>query len=262
MKPWLCLLSIVLLNACGSAKTAPETNTHPPEPLLSGSEFLTTETRALQADDFANPGYLWVDQGKALFEAAEGSSPSCAACHTDENGSLEGAAAKYPRWDSEDRRMMNLEGQINACRSSQQQLSPLEYESNELLSLTAYVANLSKAHPITVERDPGAEYAFDQGFEYFTTRRGQFNLSCANCHQDNWGQSLRGDTISQGHGNGFPAYRLEWQTLGSLHRRFQDCDTGVRAAPKELGSDTYLALEYYLAVRAAGLEVEAPGVRR
>ena len=31
---------------------------------------------------------------------------------------------------------------------------------------------------------------------------------------------LRGDRISQGHPNAWPAYRLEWQTFGSLHPSF------------------------------------------
>ena len=65
-----------------------------------------------------------------------------------------------------------------------------------------------------------------------------------------------------GHGNAFPAYRLEWQTLGSLHRRLNDCDEGVRAEPMPLGSETYKAVELYLAKRAEGLPIETPGVRR
>ena len=94
------------------------------------------------------------------------------------------------------------------------------------------------------------------------TRRGQLNFSCQQCHDETWGKRLRGDTISQGHGNGFPAYRFEWEGFGSLHRRLYDCDTGVRAEPFPLGSQTYVDLEYYLAIRASGLPVESPGIRR
>jgi sulfur-oxidizing protein SoxA len=73
---------------------------------------------------------------------------------------------------------------------------------------------------------------------------------------------LRGDTLSQGHGNGFPAYRLEWQGMGSLHRRLRDCDTGVRAEPLPYGDPLYIAVELYLAARSNGLELESPAIRR
>ena len=88
------------------------------------------------------------------------------------------------------------------------------------------------------------------------------NLACANCHDDNAGKKLLNDTISQGHGNAYPLYRLEWQGLGSLHRRFRACYFGVRAERPALGSDEFLDLELYLAWRATGLPVETPGVRR
>ena len=47
-------------------------------------------------------------------------------------------------------------------------------------------------------------------------REGQLNLSCANCHDDNWDKRLAGSPIPQAHPTGYPIYRLEWQTLGSL----------------------------------------------
>ena len=69
------------------------------------------------------------------------------------------------------------------------------------------------------------------------------NLACTQCHDDNWGRMLRGDRISQGHGNAYPGYRIEWQSFSSLHRRIQDCDTGVKAALHGLGSKTYVDLD-------------------
>ena len=52
---------------------------------------------------------------------------------------------------------------------------------------------------------------------------GQMNLACTQCHDQNWGKRLLAETISQGHGNAFPAYRLEWQSVGSLQRRIRAC---------------------------------------
>ena len=72
---------------------------------------------------------------------------------------------------------------------------------------------------------------------------------------------IRADLLSQGHSNGFPTYRLKWQGMGSLHRRFKGCMDQVRAAPYKRGSDEFLALELYLATRGAGLSVETPAVR-
>ena len=257
------LAGLAFLVACGQAAPPdrlPASDTL--DPLLSGSTFLTPETQALQADDFANPGFLWIDRGRDLFRSVQEANPSCASCHGDEGEGLMGVAARYPAWDTQSAAVLNLEGRINACRERHQSQPALDHESDDLLALTAYVAHLSNGMPVSVELTPGLQPAHDAGETYFFTRRGQFNLACAQCHNDNWGKQLRGDTISQGHGNGFPAYRLEWQSLGSLHRRLQDCDTGVRAEPMPLGSDTYTALEVYLAVRASGLDIEAPGVRR
>jgi L-cysteine S-thiosulfotransferase len=258
MRALAAFLAMAWLAGCAGEVEPPRVET--PEPLQSGRAFLTEETRALQDDDFANPGYLWVDRGAALFGASDGQSAACSACHGE--GDLAGAAATHPKWDPVSASLVNLEGRINACRMRHQDRPELAYESEDLLSLTAYVASLSRGAPVKVEVMPATREALQMGADYFQTRRGQFNLSCANCHDDNWGRKLRGDTISQGHGNAFPAYRLEWQTLGSLHRRFHDCDAGVRARPMEPGSDAYVALEYYLAVRASGLEMETPGVRR
>ncbi len=256
---------VLYLAACGEASTPPTPPATPaaaPTPLRSGAAFLTPETRALQDDAFANPGFLWVDRGRALFHAAEDGRAPCSSCHGADGQGLIGAAARHPVWDAEAATLVNLEGRINACRENRQDAPALAYESEELLSLTAYVAHLSQGLEVDVALTPPLHAAYAQGRAYFETKRGQFNIACAQCHDDMWGKRLRGDTISQGHGNGFPAYRLEWQSLGSLHRRFQDCDAGVRARPMALGSDTYVALEYYLAVRASGLAIETPAVRR
>ena len=254
-----------LLAACflfvGAACSPETTQLEPDFPIgasqrVSGSNFLTPETLAQQNDDFENPGYLWVERGADLFEQGE---PSCAGCH--ENG-LEGVATRYPAFDTGTQTLINLEGRINLCRTRHQGLTSLPYESDELLSLTAFVAEQSRGLPISVKITPQTMSAFERGADYFMTRRGQLNLACTQCHDDNWGKQLRGDTISQGHSNGFPAYRFEWEDLGSLHRRLHDCDTGVRAEPMELGSQTYIDLEFYLAVRASGLELESPVIRR
>ena len=254
-------LILVLVLAAGCAQSDPSLSieTLAKEDILSGYTFLTADTQALQDDEFANPGLLWVDRGRALFQSTAETDAACASCHA--NG-LQGVAALYPAIDAASGKLLNLEGRINSCRTEHQGLAPLDYETDELLGRTAYISNPSAGLPASVQTSGSANAAFQQGRDYFLTRRGQFNLSCQQCHTENWGKQLRGDTLSQGHGNGFPAYRLEWQSLGSLQRRLRDCDTGVRAAPLPYGSETYIALELYLAARSQGLELESPAVRR
>lgn len=250
---------IAILTGCSAP---PEASTYaelPAEDIVSATEFLTEETRALQADTFANPGYLWVDRGASLFAEATSSGPACLACH--DNG-LPGVAATYPAYDETLGRVLNLEGRINQCRQTHQGETAWAYESEDLLSITAYVANQSLGVSASVDVTGPAQATYEAGKDYFQTKRGQFNLSCHQCHTENWGKRLRGDTLSQGHGNGFPAYRLEWESLGSMHRRLRDCDLGVRAEPLPYGDPLYVAVELYLAARSSGLELESPAIRR
>ncbi len=233
-----------------------------PSSVQSAFRYLTPDTQALQLDEFANPGSLWVEQGRALFE---GGAKRCADCHAASGPrSLVGAAVRYPRIEAaaDVRGLVNLEGRINQCRERQQGLAPWPYESEALLAITAYVASLSRGLPYDVRIDGPAEPYFRRGRDYFFRRKGQLNLACTQCHDEHWGKRLRGDTLSQGHPNAFPAYRLEWQGVGSLHRRLQDCDRGIRAQPQTLGGTLYTSVELYLAWRAAQLPLETPGVRR
>ena len=103
--------------------------------------------------------------------------------------------------------------------------------------------------------------AVEKGKKIYYTRVGQLNMSCSNCHEDNYGKYIRADHLSQGQSNGFPTYRLKWQKLGSLHRRFKGCMKNIRATPYKPGSDEFVALEIYLSQRGKGLEIETPAVR-
>jgi sulfur-oxidizing protein SoxA len=139
---------------------------------------------------------------------------------------------------------------------------PLPYESEELLALTAYVARQSRGLPLSVGIEGAARARLEAGRVSYHRRRGQMNLSCAHCHDANWGKRLLSETISQGHPNAYPAYRMEWQTIGSLQRRIRACLSGIRAEMLPYGSQEYLDLELFLAWRAQGLPIETPGVRR
>jgi sulfur-oxidizing protein SoxA len=89
-----------------------------------------------------------------------------------------------------------------------------------------------------------------EGAALFRERMGQLNLSCAQCHEDRAGQSLGGSLIPQGHPNGYPEYRLEWQGMGSFYRRLRNCMVGLRAEPFPPDSREAAVLALFLAVRA------------
>ena len=228
----------------------------------AGSVFLTPELRAQQEDEGTNPGMLWVTAGEKLWTAPAPGGNACATCHGDAASSMNGVAARYPLVDASTGKFLNLELRINQCRVERQGEAALAYESDPLLGLTAYVAFQSRGVPLNVDVDGPARPYFEAGRDLFAARQGQLNLSCAQCHDENWGRRLRGDIISQGHPTGFPVYRLEWQTAGSLHRRLKVCSQGVRAEPYDPASPEHLALELYLAWRAKDLPIDTPAIRR
>ena len=115
----------------------------------------------------------------------------------------------------------------------------------ELLALTTYVSHQAKGLPIRVVVDGPASESFARGRQFFSQRRGQPNLSCANCHEQHVGGHLRSEPISQGQINGFPIYRQLWQTIGSTHRMFAWSNEAVRAEPYAAGSQEYVDLELY-----------------
>ncbi len=209
----------------------------------SGIEFAGEELRRLQANDAENPGMLWVDRGARLWQE------NCASCHKDVS-SMKGVAPRYPKL---------VGGKAIGLEEKIRQKIPLAYESDDLLGITAYVAMQSRGMPM---RSEATDKDLERGKAEYYRRRGQMNLSCAHCHEANWGKHLGAETVSQGQGNGYPAYRLEWQKMGSLQRRLRSCMFGLHAELPSYGSDVLLDLELFLARRASGLAMESPAVRR
>ncbi len=229
----------------------------------SGYLFAEPETRAMQDDDFTNPGFLWVERGTTLWNKVEGEADkSCASCHGDAETSMKGVGASYPKYDARQGKLVNVEQRINQCRTEQMKAEAWKWESDPLLSMTAFVKTQSRGMPVDVSIDGPARPFFEKGREFYLQRRGQLDLACKHCHEDNAGNHIRTELLSQGQSNGFPTYRLKWQKLGSLHRRLAGCNEEIRAEPYPLGSDEYTNLELYLAWRAEGLPVEAPSVRK
>ncbi len=227
----------------------------------SGYQDASPSIRAMQDDDAANPGFLWVQQGGGLWqEASVATGRSCASCHG-AAVAMRGVSTRYPSFDAAVGRPVTLEQRINHCRTTRQGEAAWALDSDDLLAISAFVGEQSRGMTVAVDTSgPAAPFAA-HGRDIFTTRMGQLNLSCAQCHDGLAGQRLAGALIPQGQPNGYPLYRLEWQSLGSLYRRLRNCLTGVRAEPFAADSPDLADLEFYLGSRANGLPVETPAVR-
>lgn len=228
----------------------------------SGYDFMRPDTQAMQRDDTLNPGMLWVRQGEKLWlQAANPGAKSCAACHGQASASMRGVAARYPAWDERSQKPVNLAQRINQCRQVHQEATTWRLESQDLLALESFIAYQSRGLPLAPQASTSLQPHLDNGQRLYQQRLGQLNLSCAQCHDLNAGRHLGGNVIPQAHPTGYPIYRLEWQTVGSLQRRLRNCMNGVRAEPFALGALELVELELYLAERARGMPLETPGVR-
>jgi L-cysteine S-thiosulfotransferase len=249
------LLSVALGSACAQ-------NIPGKDKRRSGFEDMGATTQAMQKDDALNPGMLWVQDGEALWKQPAGASgKACTSCHAAAQSSMRGVAARYPAFDDKLGRPITLGQRINQCRQQHQQAAPLRPESQDLLGLESYVALQSRGLPLAPPEDARLEPYRQRGQHLFMQRMGQLNLSCAQCHDGLPGKRLAGNVIPEAHPTGYPVYRLEWQAMGSLQRRLRGCMNGIRAEPFAYGAQELVELELYLAARAKGMAMEAPGVR-
>jgi L-cysteine S-thiosulfotransferase len=253
-------LCYIALSATANAQSVG--SPYAPDQLRSGATFMAPHLQKQQADDDQNPAMLWVDSGRTLFER------DCKSCHADARG----LAAKLPRVVIEpatkQERVATLESQIKTCQSMRvkdergNSAKPYALESEPLLSLATYVAFSSRGMKQEVTDNVAQTASWQRARAMFFAMQGKLDFSCAACHDKIAGKRVRTQAISQGHGVGFPAYRIEWQTVGSLNRRLRACFFGMEATVPA-ASDAILAeLELYLAWRSAGLAIEVPAVRR
>jgi len=243
---------------------APAPEGHPLDEVLSGWLFREPETRALEADTFANPAMLGVDAGADIWNTVEGTEgKSCATCHGDAAESMKGVGAHFPKWDADSGKPINIELQINKCRTEQMGAEAYPFDKGGQKELTTYIKHQSLGEPVSIDLAEGDMQSWwDKGKELYYTRFGQLNLSCSNCHEDYNGSYIRADHLSQGQANGFPTYRLKNAGLVSIHNRFRGCIRDTRAEFPAAFSDDLMALEVYVTWRGTGLSVETPAVRQ
>ena len=193
-----------------------------------------------------------------VVEGAAGK--SCASCHEDIE-SFAGLTAEMPKVN-EAGELVVMEDLVNTCRTERMEAEPWKWSGAEMQGMIAAIAHQSRGMPMNVAIDGPAQDYWEQGKEMYYTRYGQLELSCASCHEDNNGNYIRADHLSQGQINGFPTYRLKQAKLISKHNRFRGCIRDTRAETFAEGSDEFRALELYVASRGNGLSVETPAVRQ
>jgi L-cysteine S-thiosulfotransferase len=202
-----------------------------------------------------------LEAGKEMFSKPFKNGKTYADCFA--NGGI-GIRQNYPYFDDKEGKVVTLELALNSCREANGE-QPYSYVKDEMASLTAYMAFTSRGKPfdIKVPNDPRALAAFEKGKEYFYTRRGQLNFSCASCHVQNPGERIRAEILAPALGilNAMPIYRSEWSGMGTISRRFTSCNSQIRGVPLEPQSDEYRDLEYYLSYVANGLPISGPGAR-
>lgn len=229
--------------------------------IYSGWLFREDDTRSMQKDDFDNPGMVFVDRGLDSWNAAQGKNgESCAGCHQGPE-SMAGLRAVMPRVDEKTGNLMIMEDYVNGCVTERMGLEAWGMTSNKMKDMLALISMQSRGEVVNVAIDGAAAPFYEKGKEIYYTRYGQLEMSCANCHEDNYGNFIRADHLSQGQVSGFPVYRLKDAGLVSAQQRFVGCVRDTRAETFKAGSDEFKALELYVASRGNGLSTEGVGVR-
>ncbi|MFZ2736680.1 MAG: sulfur oxidation c-type cytochrome SoxA [Burkholderiaceae bacterium] len=252
-----------LLLMLGSWLSLASAQPWPEQQNLSGNAFLTRTLLTLQNSPDSNPISLWLEQGQVLWRDGR-TGPSCSSCHGAID-KLKNAAPSFPRLSADGAHLINLEDQIIACRNRSGR-NPQQLEDLDILALSAALHQTAKAQPINVKPLPHQtdqwQQRFRQGSNLFNTRLGRMNLACVHCHANNVGRQMSADVISPGHPTGFPIYRMSWQGMGSIDRRLRACYSGVQAIMPAPGDPVLRDLELYLKVRANGMPMDGPSIRR
>jgi sulfur-oxidizing protein SoxA len=229
----------------------------------SGYDYIKPASRAMQDDDFENPGMLAVEQGQQLYnDRRTGAGKACADCHGEDGAGLNTKnIARYPIYDDDAAEIVTLQKQISRCRVDNAGSQPLPTDHPDLVVLETFVRNRARGEPVNVQTDGAMVELLQQGEQLYKARYGLIDMACYQCHDIYPGQMIRGQKISQGQGNGFPAYRLDTGEITNLHQRIQQCLTLMRAEPFATDSVEIRLLGLYIMSRSNGLRIETPAVR-
>jgi sulfur-oxidizing protein SoxA len=264
----------------------------PAEDLKQFREFFKKKFPTVKFDEYANglyalPGFeeyrhsweaynefppyeLGLAKGKKDWETPFPNGKTFASCFKNEAKNI---AQNYPYWDEASQKVRTAEMDIMDCakkNGGKQAYLTADLDRDmsarvQLAEVTAHFYSLSKGQRISLDLSkPGAVKAYEDGQKFWWARRGQLNFACANCHMDLAGRNFGGNqplSAALGHTTGWPAQRLEWGRLETIHWRYATCNSQVRAKPLKHGSDVYNALELYEKYMSSGLPLTAPAMR-
>ncbi len=177
--------------------------------------------------------------------------------------------SKYPRWNAKSGKVETLEGAINKCRVDNGE-AKWGWKKGKIAYVSAYLTTKADGQIINVviPDDPRALAAYEDGKKFYYSKRGQLNLSCADCHIYNVAKRIRGNTLSAALGQitHFPVWRGKWAKkkgdgFGTIQRRFGGCNKQVRAKPFKAQKKEYNNLEYFLTAMSNGMTYNGTSYR-
>lgn len=211
-----------------------------------------------------------VAKGEEFYNTPFKNGKSFASCFGDDPSAVK---AKYPHWDSNAGKVVTLEGDINKCLKDNGE-QELKWKTGMIAYVSGYLSMQARGQTINVvvPDDAKAKAAYEMGKKHFYTKRGQLNLSCADCHVYQAGMYVRADLLSPvvGQVSHFPVWRKKWELasgdkgdgFGTLHRRYGGCNKQVRAKPFKAQSEEYNNLEFFHTSMSNGLEYNGPAYRK
>lgn len=285
MKKILILLSILSL----AAGVAPSAVADPASDLKKFQDYFKKKFPTVPFDEYSNGMYalpglesyrdqwmlynefppyeLGLALGKKAWETPFKNGKTFSSCF--KNGG-KNIAQGYPYWDSTTNKVRTAEMDLNDClkRNGESQYVDLDKDLEtrvRFAQLVAYFYSMSAGQRLKIDVSaPGAVKAYEDGKKFWWQRRGQLNFACANCHMDLAGKNLGGNqplSAALGHTTAWPAQRLEWGRLETIHFRYMTCNQQIRAKPMKHGSDIYNNLQFYETYMSSGLPLTAPAMR-
>lgn len=238
--------------------------------------------RAMINDPMANPGYLAVDRGEAIWADPRGTkNVSLEACDLGQGlGKLEGAYAALPRYFADAGKVMDLEQRLLWCMDKIQgvDIKPIMAKpfsgpgrGSDMEDLVAFIANKSNGMKIDIPlAHPKEKEAYAIGEALFYRRSSINDFSCSTCHGDP-GKRIRLQGLPQLDKPGkdaqltmasWPTYRVSQSSLRTMQHRLWDCYRQMRMPPPDYASEAVTALTVFLQAQAAGGELNVPSIKR
>jgi L-cysteine S-thiosulfotransferase len=238
--------------------------------------------RAMISDPMANPAFLNVDRGEALWALARGTkNVSLQTCDLGEGaGKVESAYAKLPRYFKDSDRVMDLEQRLLWCMETVQGLDTKDVIKrrfsgpgvvSDMEDLVAYIAQKSSGAKFAVTLTHQKEQeVYAVGEAMFYRRSAVMDFSCATCHSED-GKRIRlqglpnltkpGKALQETMGS-WPTYRVSQSQMRTMQHRLWDCYRQMRMPIPDYASDGITALTLYLTKNAEGGEILAPSIKR